>query len=552
MLLKALPFLITTVTYLVLGAWIVVRHPNKGQRLYGVLGIATGLWQMIWVAVFSNLSPAVQWICIRLSYTSAVLIPAIFYHFIVEFTQKESHPRRVLWAYAVSVILGVSIWIDSLFIGGFYVYPWGHAAKAGIVHPVFLALVAILAFRMWRLLLDVWRDLEVPELKRHQAGWVMAAFFIYSLGTLDVLTEYGVPLYPLSCLFTGIAFGFFSYAIFRYELLAIATPAESEDERRRRLAASEEMARLHMAAAFPLVTGGELLGYLLLGEKMSEESYSKEDLLLLRIVANQVALAYQRVRYLELAVHGARTEMLGEIAGGFAHEIKTPLANISLPAELTYMDLMDLEHGRRKLEELLPELKQRMKDIMEQSFKASDKIEAVRQFSKPGQVQMGQVDLTKVLQNSLTLLDHVLKKLMVDIRVEFPATIPMVRGDAKQLEIVFINLIKNAAEAMAQNPSAALARRLWLSGQENADWVVVRVKDSGPGIKHTDVGHLFEAYFTTKGSTGTGIGLFLSQQVIKAHGGTIEVNSEEGRGTEFVIRLPKYLEQSQPGIHAAA
>src|SRR6185295_17378793 len=124
--------------------------------------------------------------------------------------------------------------------------------------------------------------------------------------------------------FTGIALILFTYAIFRFELLEITASPENEDERRRRIATSLEMQKLEMTTSFPLVSQGEVLGYLLLGEKKSEEVYSREDLLLLRIVANQAALAYQRVRYLEMAVRGARTEMLGEIAGGFAHEIKTP------------------------------------------------------------------------------------------------------------------------------------------------------------------------------------------------------------------------------------
>ena len=75
--------------------------------------------------------------------------------------------------------------------------------------------------------------------------------------------------------------------------------------------------------------------------------------------------------------------------------------------------------------------------------------------------------------------------------------------------------------------------------------MIASIKDSGPGIKRTDIGHLFEAYFTTKGSDGTGMGLFLSRQVIKAHGGSIDVKSEEGKGTEFIIRLPKFMGQDQ-------
>jgi signal transduction histidine kinase len=340
--------------------------------------------------------------------------------------------------------------------------------------------------------------------------------------------------------------------MFRYEFLKIAALPETSQDLERRHAASDEMRRLGMAAAFPLVSQGELLGYLLLGEKMSEESYSKEDLLLLRIVANQAALAYQRVRYLEMAVHGARTEMLGEIAGGFAHEIKTPLANISLPAELSMMDLTDLEQGKKKLEDILPELKARMTDIMQQTFKASEKIEAIRQFSKPGHVQLEAVDLSTILRNSLHLLDHLLLKTNTRVRMEFPSVMSSIRGDAKQLEIVFVNLIKNAAEAMALHSSAGLARELWLKGHEDSNWVTASIKDTGPGIKRTDVGHLFEAYFTTKGSEGTGMGLFLSRQVIKAHGGSIDVQSVEGQGTEFIIRLPKFVGQEHGNIHQAA
>jgi signal transduction histidine kinase len=184
-------------------------------------------------------------------------------------------------------------------------------------------------------------------------------------------------------------------------------------------------------------------------------------------------------------------------------------------------------------------------------MKASEKIEAIRQFSKPGRVQMEPVDLSAILQNSLGLLDHLLRKTNTKVRSDIAARMAPVHGDAKHLEIVFVNLIKNAAEAMAQHTSKGLARELCLKGYEDAGWVVASIKDSGPGIKRTDIGHLFEAYFTTKGSDGTGMGLFLSRQVIKAHGGSIDVKTEEGQGTEFVIRLPKFIGQDYARVQAA-
>jgi signal transduction histidine kinase len=532
-------FFITSLTYLLLGGWIVLRHKNKAQRLYGALCIATCFWQGIWTVLLSDSTIRVINTALLIGYSGIVFIPSVFLHFIAEFTQQE---RKRVWltvSYVASSIFVLLIWSGNLFVDGLNQYQWGYAAKAGQLHPMFVFLVGVVVARMFYLLLLARNAEGATKIRRSQIHWVLAALVIYSCGSVDLISNYGIPLFPVSSLFTGIAFILFSYAILRHELLSITIPAESNDERDRRTMASQELKKLGMTAAFPLVSQGELLGYLLLGEKMSEESYSPEDLLLLRIVANQAALAYQRVRYLEMAVRGARTEMLGEIAGGFAHEIKTPLANISLPAELCFIDLTDIEQGKRSLEEVLPELKQRMKDIMQQAFKASDKIEAIRQFSKPGQIQLEAVSVEHIVKNSTSLLDHLLNKLGINIKINMPKSLSAIRGNAKQLEIVFVNLIKNASEAMANAGSTALARNLSITAREEGDWIAVSVKDSGPGIKRTDIGHLFEAYFTTKGSSGTGMGLFLSHQVIKAHGGSIEVQSEEGKGTEFIVRLPK-------------
>jgi signal transduction histidine kinase len=476
----------------------------------------------------------------------------VFYHFIIEVSDVKDEKAFLSVAYGFCILFAATIWIDSLFLNGFHYYKWGIAAKAGPVHKFFGLVIFFVIVRVIFLFLGLDRVENLSTLRRKHNKWVKIAALIYCGGSFDILSNYGFSVFPVSTLFLGASIVIFGYAILRHSFLSVAVSTETSESKLRREAASAEMQRLGMSAAFPLVSQGEVLGYLLLGEKMSEESYSLEDLRLLRIVANQAALAYQRVRYLEMAVHGARTEMLGEIAGGFAHEIKTPLANISLPAELSIMDIDDVEKGQKRFEDILPELKVRLKDIMQQTFKASEKIEAIRQFSKPGQVHLAAVDLSTVLQNSLGLLDHLLRKSGTIIRTDFPGIMAPVRGDAKQLEIVFVNLIKNAAEAMSQHKSAGLAREIWLKGYEDGNWVVASVKDTGPGIKKTEFTHLFEAYFTTKGSGGTGMGLFLSRQVVKAHGGSIDVRSEEGKGTEFLIRLPKYISGTRAGVHEAA
>ena len=380
--------------------------------------------QVIWAVLFA--SPRMRHgsaLALKVCFSGIVpLSPLFFYHFIHEFTGERNHKILRRGTYAISALLFVSVWIDHLFINGYNHFSWGLAAKAGPLHPLFTILVGGVILRTLVLLQRMEVDPETTDLKKRQTLLVKLATYIYLGGAIDLVSEYGFSLFPLSFFFSGVAVLLFGYAIFRYEFLKMAAPpAKRRKKLGRRQAASEEMKKLGMTAAVPLVSQGELLGYLLLGEKMSEESYSKEDLLLLRIVANQAALAYQRVRYLEMAVHGARTEMLGEIAGGFAHEIKTPLANISLPAELSMMDLRDVEQGKKKLEDIIPELKARMADIMQQTFKASEKIEAIRQFFQAGtRVQLEAVDLSSILKNSLELLDHLLRKTNTRVRTEFP------------------------------------------------------------------------------------------------------------------------------------
>lgn len=548
--LRMLPFLVTAISYLFLGLWIVARRRSGIQRLYGVLCLTTFSWQGIWAILFVGGDAPRLYDAMRFCYMGIVFVPAIFYHFIIDFTGEETRKGWLKATYALSGAFAAAVWVGHAFINGFHMYSWGVAARAGILYPLFSVLITVVIGRT--LILIARMENSGNEIKQRQTSLVKIATLLYCGGSLDLLSNYGISVYPLSFLFVGSAVLLFGYATIRYEFLAITIPRETEDDRARRELASAEMRRLGMAAAFPLVSQGELMGFLLLGEKMSEETYSQEDLLLLRIVANQAALAHQRVRYLELAVHGARTEMLGEIAGGFAHEIKTPLANISLPAELSLMDIQDLQEGKRSLEEVLPALKDRLHDIMSHVFKVGEKIEAIRQFSKPGQIQLSPVDLSKTLKNTVGLLDHLLRKSNITLRVQLPTMLPQIRGDAKQLEIVFVNLMKNATEAMANHPSSALARELSVKAWEDGDSIVASVKDSGPGISRTHIGHMFEAYFTTKGSEGTGMGLFLSHQVIKAHGGSIDVRSEEGKGAEFIIRLPKYAAQEQPGKAVAA
>jgi signal transduction histidine kinase len=287
---------------------------------------------------------------------------------------------------------------------------------------------------------------------------------------------------------------------------------------------SANEARSGIVLGVPLMGGRDLLGYLLLGEKQSEELYTNEELELLRIVANQAAVAFER------------SKMAQQISGAFVHEIKMPLANIALPAELTFMDMDDLAEGKKSAQELIPGIKKRMKYIMDQALLAGSRVDAVRENTVAESIRKGQVDFRKVLESSLQQMEGFLTQAQVTVHQEIPQTLPLIPGSARQLEIVFANLIKNAAEAMNQLVSS---RELHIRVVEEETSLMAHVRDTGNGVPLEARPFLFTSRFTTKGTHGSGVGLYLSRQIVEVHGGTIEMQSENGSGTQFIVRLPK-------------
>lgn len=278
-----------------------------------------------------------------------------------------------------------------------------------------------------------------------------------------------------------------------------------------------------LAVAVPLQGGPSLLGYLLLGEKQSEETYSDEDLILLRLMANQAAVAFER------------PQLARQISAAFVHEVKMPLANISLPAELTFMELDDVERGVKTATDVIPTIKRRMKYIMEQASLAAQRIDAVRDFAEDGGEHMARVSPQTVIASALRSMQPLLSAHKVEVRLDARSDGSII-GDAAQLEIVFVNLIKNALESMRALPHGR-PRLLTIQSDVESSELVIRIADSGDGVKPEDCERIFQSHYTTKGQDGAGMGLFICRRIVQSHGGAIEV-SPMGPGAIFELRLP--------------
>jgi len=171
--------------------------------------------------------------------------------------------------------------------------------------------------------------------------------------------------------------------------------------------------------------------------------------------------------------------------------------------------------------------------IVKQTFRASEIVNNLLNFSRTGAAQLVEVDLNTVLEDTLTLVQHPFKTAQVKVVRSYQDTLPAVLGSTTRLQQVFLNLFMNARDAM---PAGGMLEVRTLSQNGSVE---VEVTDTGSGIPTEHLSRIFDPFFTTKSSgRGTGLGLSVSYGIIKEHAGKVEVRSTPGKGTSFRLEFP--------------
>ncbi|MBI3609952.1 MAG: GAF domain-containing protein [Nitrospirae bacterium] len=316
-----------------------------------------------------------------------------------------------------------------------------------------------------------------------------------------------------------------------------------------------EMENLGLAVIVPVSWKAHLLGLLLLGPKQSGDPYTPEDLKLLDIVARQAAtsiensLLYNKVQQqmnelrivqTQQLIQSAKLASLGELATNVAHEINNPLTSILGFTTLILEDMGD--HDPRK---------QDLKIIQSEAMRSRDIVRNLLDFARKRGIKKEATDINPLIQKTLNLLRHQAEISNIRLNEDYAPDLPTIIVDADQMKQVFINLLKNAFDAMPKGGTLTITTRAHgLNGPRTeagfhekplvfADRVIeIRFKDTGEGIAKEHLPKIFDPFFTTKEGLGTGLGLAVSYGIIERHSGRIEVESVIGEGTTFVIKLP--------------
>jgi len=237
---------------------------------------------------------------------------------------------------------------------------------------------------------------------------------------------------------------------------------------------------------------------------------------------------------------------VGKLAAVVAHEINNPLSGILTYAKLLrkWMDRPDGGHDKHKEAEQCLEL------IASESRRCGDLVKNLLTFSRVQPINLQATDIATVISRCYRLVQHQLELSNIQWQEEIAPGLSPVICDGAQIEQVLLALTMNAVDAMPRGGN------LWLSAAATADGrqLELRVRDDGSGIAPEILPQIFEPFLTTKESGhGVGLGLAISCSIVERHGGTIEVQSELGRGTTFIVHLPLQAEAKEPiGAELAA
>ncbi len=301
----------------------------------------------------------------------------------------------------------------------------------------------------------------------------------------------------------------------------------SDDGRFQHILNGKDGETLRSVLAVPLVFQEEIHGVLVVLNKKSGRAFTKDDEKILSVLAVQTTLLICNYRLTQEQLTKDRLTDLGQSIINSAHGLKNILNNMDggtyiVQSGVSHKDMDTVYEGWDIIKRNSHRLRELVLDML--------------LYSRPRTPEYQKTDISQLCSDLIELVSEKARNQNVEIVLETDQDIGMVYIDPKGIHRSILNLISNAIHACQMKNGGQVKIQL---NKKDTDFLEIRVSDNGVGISKDNLENIFEVFFTTKGSKGTGLGLPVTQKIISEHHGTLKVDSETGVGTTFTITLPR-------------
>ena len=304
----------------------------------------------------------------------------------------------------------------------------------------------------------------------------------------------------------------------------------------------EDMNKLKFELAIPLLTlQGDMVGILTLGKKKSDEDYTQDDMDIIVPLARTLAIAINNAQMFDElgktqaeAAQKEKMAVIGTLSAGINHEICNPLGIARGQCEAFLLNIKDGLYKNKTEGELLEKAQSIMGKVIHETDRATAITKRLSSFAKPSKgVISANINVKDEIDEVLALVGYELKLDKIDIVKDIEKNLPLLTGDKKQLQEVFFNLVRNAAQAIKEKG------RITIKAREADGKISIEIEDTGHGIPENKLEQIFNPFYTTKEpGKGTGLGLFIVRQVVERNRGKISVKSKVNEGTTFMLEFP--------------
>lgn len=317
----------------------------------------------------------------------------------------------------------------------------------------------------------------------------------------------------------------------------------------------ENMRILTATVIIPSFLEDKFMGFFVLGDKMTGQIYTPDDLSVFQVLATQAALAIENAQFYEETKEmqdqisqAEKMATIGTMADGLSHQINNRFYALSLIAGDTIdtIKITDTSKCTPEIRDMIGEINRALQRIQSNVIQGGEVVQGMLKYSRRGEEGFEALELNKVLDNTLEMVQFKVKLSEIDIVRDFDH-IPKIKGNMTQLEEVFFNFIDNANDAISERRTLLkepnYRGKITVSAKpKSEDKLEIIIQDNGMGVNSEVMKKVFTPFFTTKTSSrtkGTGLGLYVIRRIITdTHKGKISFESEHKVGTRFIIELP--------------